>query len=174
MLLRKDDPWIADLPIPDIRNWRVMDRRNACIGFVETLAIESQDSSFEALYTGANERFGADEIEIGEHVIRISRALDGNPEAVTREEPVQPRFDDAFRDHFKAHVGNDHRFSFWLPAYRFGREMARDADFIGLPFAQATEGLEAHYAVSSLQPPFSEVRTAIQFGYELARGTRPV
>lgn len=172
MLLRKDDPWIVELAIPDIRNWHVYDGQNERIGIVETLAIESQDKKFEALYTGANERFPADEIEIGEGVVYISRPLERTANLVGASESVKPRFDDAFREHFEARVGEKRGFDRHLAAYRLGREMATDADFVGLSFTEAEEELRAHYAAKGQHPPYSEVRSAVQFGYELARGAR--
>ncbi len=172
MLLRKDDPWIVGLSIPDIRNWHVYDGQNERIGIVETLAIEPQDKKFEALYTGPNERFPADEIEIGEGVVHISRPLERIVDLVGVSESVKPRFDDAFREHFEARVGENRDFDRHLAAYRLGREMATDADFVGLTFAEAEEELRAHYASKWQHPPYSEVRPAVRFGYELARATR--
>ncbi len=172
MLLRKDDPWIETLPIPDIRNWRVVDGREVVVGFVETVAVDREDDSFEAMYTGPNSRFPADALEIGDHVVRVLRPLEANTEPSTSTESRHARFDHAFFEHFNLHYGDDYDFDRLLLAYQFGRETAGDADFAGRSFANAEEDLRARYGLSGLRTSFEEARPAIRFGYELARGTR--
>jgi len=169
MLLRKDDPWDPDLPIPDIRNWRVIDGQDGPIGFVETLVVDPRENSFEALYAGANERFRADEIEIDEPIVRIVRPLERYRYSVAVSTARSGTFDDAFRDHFESFFGGQHDFDEHVAAYQFGREMAGDADFAGKSAAAAEADLEARYTASARQPPFEIVGKAVQFGYELAR-----
>lgn len=170
MLLRKDDPWNAKLPIPDIRNWRVVDRQNVLIGFVESLVVDPRENIFEALFTGANERFHLDEIEIGEHVVCVTRPLERGSDADPTSTPGGGTFDHAYRDHFTSVYGEEADFDAYADAYQFGREMAGDADFAGLTAAAAHEDLEARHAASGLHPPYEIVRDAVHFGYTLARG----
>jgi hypothetical protein len=171
MLLRKDDPWDPELPIPDVRNWRVVDGQNTNIGFVETLVVDPRENLFEALFTGANERFKADEIEIDEHIVRIVRPLERNREPVAVSAAGVGTFNDAYRDHFESVFGDERDFSEHVAAYQFGREMAGDADFAGISAVAAKEDLEARYTASARHPPFDVVRDAVQFGYELAHET---
>lgn len=169
MLLRKDDPWDPELPILDIRNWRVVDEQDGPIGFVETLVVDSKENSFEALYTGANERFRADEIEIDEPIVRIVRPFERTRHSVAVSAAGSGTFDDAFRKHFASVFGTEHDFDEHAAAYQFGREMAGDADFAGKSAAAAEEDLEARYTASARQPPFHTVTELVRFGYELAR-----
>ena len=173
MLLRKDDAWLDELPIPDIRNWRVLDQDGNEVGFVQTIVVDRQNNAFEAVLTGANDRFGAKDIEIDEGFVRVTHALRRRTDDVRgRDEPGRD-FEESFRRHFEANYAGEEWDNF-LPAYRFGREMASDADFAGRSFRRAEEDLRARYVSKRARSPFESVRAAVQYGYGLARGTRSV
>lgn len=174
MLLRKDDAWLEQLPVPDIRNWRVVDRDSIEIGFVETLVVDRQNNAFEAVLTGANDRFPASEVEIGDGVVRVTRAL--RPRGEDSEEPVgsAPEFQESYERHFsEVYDSGEWSLEDLLPAYRFGREAASDADFTGQTFERAEEELRARYLSRRLQPPFHIARGAVERGYSLVHTTRP-
>lgn len=173
MLLRKDDPWLDNMPIPDLRNWRVVDENDQHIGFVETLVVDRQNNAVEAVMIGPNDRFAADDIDVGENVVRVRRSLHRIQED-TYDREIPPGFDAAFRQHFDdvyGDAGITHEDL--LPAYRFGREKALDADFAGRSAASAEEDLKAHYRERRFEYPFEVARGAVFFGYELVHGARP-
>ena len=174
MLLRKDDAWLEKLPVPDIRNWRVVDRDGIEIGFVESLVVDRQNNVFEAVLTGANDRFSASEVEVEDGVVRVRRAI--RPRSKDSEEPVgsAPEFQASYEQHFiEAYDSGEWSLGDLIPAYRFGREAASDADFSGRSFEHAEEDLRARYAGKRLQPPFSIARGAVERGYSLVHTTRP-
>lgn len=174
MLLRNDDPWMDSLPIPDIRNWRVLDETGNDIGSVETLVIDRQNSAFEALLIGPNDRFAADEVEVGEGVIRITRPLHRRQETESTMNGVPSDFENAYQRHFeKTFDTAEWSFDDVLPAYRFGRELASDADFAGRSFESAEEDIRAYYVSKRLPRAFHDIRPAILCGYTLVHRSRP-
>lgn len=171
MLFRKDDEWIEKLPVPDIRNWPVLDQDGTHVGFVETVVADRQDSAFEAILTGANDRFSADEVGIEDGFIRVAHTLHRRPLDAEEVAESPSRFEDSYRRHFEQGYAGEN-WNDYLRAYTFGREMAADADFAGRSFANAEEDLRAYYVSRQLQPPYRLVRDAIQHGYSLGLGMR--
>ncbi len=171
MLLRKDDPWPKDLPVPDIRDWRVLDAEGRTVGFVQSLAIDRNDMRFEALLTGASDRYAADDVEVGDGVVRINRTLERRrPSDEAEKAGRHTGFEEAFGDHFRRTFesrGLD--FDDVRPAYQFGRIMALDADYSRRSFVRAEEDLRAEYVARRLHPPFAAAREAVRFGYQLAQ-----
>ena len=169
MLLRKDDPWAEGLPIPDIRNWRVFDQHGDMLGFVETLVVDWSSNTFEALLIGANDRFTAAEIEIGEGSVHVNRDLSRRAVVDETYHALPTEFEKAYREHFRDSYDSEA----WtledlLPAYHFGREMAYDADFAALTFDAAQEDIKGRYASRRLSPPFEVAREAVRCSYSLA------
>lgn len=174
MLLRKDDAWLEKLPVPDIRNWRVVDGNSMEIGFVETLVVDRQNNAIEAVLTGANDRFSASEIEIEDGVVRVTRVLRPRSDESDESDGSAPEFRKSYERHFsEVYDSSEWRLEDLLPAYRFGREAASDADFTGRSFEHAEEDLRAHYLSRRLQPPFHIARGAVERGYSLVHTTRP-
>lgn len=174
MLLRKDDAWLEKLPIPDIRNWRVVDQNSDQLGFVETIVVERQENAFEAVLIGANDRFSADELDIEDGVVRIRRVLRPAEEKTEQPKASPAGFETSYARHFEeTYPGEDWALEDLLPAYRFGREAASDADFTGRSFERAEEDLRARYASKRLHPSFQVARGAVQHGYSLVHATRP-
>lgn len=174
MLLRKDDAWLENLPIPDIRNWRVVDQNGQELGFVETIVVDRQENAFEAVLIGANDRFSADELDIQDGVVQIERVL--RPAEKKSEEPdaSRPAFETSYSRHFEeTYVGREWTYENLLPAYRFGREAASDADFSGRSFERAEEDLRALYVSRGFRPSFQVARNAVQHGYSLVHPPRP-
>lgn len=178
MLLRKDDPWIDDLPIPDIRDWRVVDRSGRQIGFVETLAVDRQNGVFEALYTGANTRFLAETVQVGDREVHVSlsgaddAALGVAPAPDARRNGGSVRFDRICKEHFDRHFNESIEFEDLRPAYQFGRVAAGGADFAGRSFRDSEEDLKARFQSLNTRIDYAEACEAIRFAYELVRSTR--
>lgn len=174
MLLRKDDAWLEKLPIPDIRNWRVLDQNGDEVGFVETLVVDRQNNAFEALLVGANDRFSADEVDVEAGVVRITRPLHRTSEGVGDPNGYHPDFETSYRRHFeRTYDGDRWAFEDLLPAYRFGREIASDADFAGRPFQSAEDDLKAYYLIERRRPAYKIARDAIRCAYTLVQRIRP-
>lgn len=170
MLLRKDDPWNRKLDLPDVRNWRVVDRDGRSLGFVESVVIDTQNDTLEAILTGANDRFSADQIEIGEHVVRVQASPEIRQGKEERSEQSFDTYDEAFRDHFKGQFSSGERsFEDLSEAYTFGRQMAADAHFSGRSYERAREDLQAYWINEGRVLPYDLVESAIWFAYELVR-----
>ena len=174
MLLRKDDPWVEKLPISDIRNWRVFDREGSMVGFVETVVVDRSSNTFEALLIGANDRFAAGEVEIGEGVVRLNRDVTRRKAVNENYDALPTDFEKAYREHFRNSYDNEAwTFDDLLPAYHFGREMAYDADFAALTFASAEDDLKGRYTSRRLRPHFGAAREAVRCAYTLAHRGHP-
>lgn len=170
MLLRKDDPWIEELPIPDVRDWRVVDADGKSVGFVQSVVVDKPDNVFEAVLTGANDRFSAEEIDVDGGVVRVTRSLKRREVPRERRDRQFLSFGDAYRDHFeRAFRDQDVSFEAAREAYTFGRVIRLDADFAGRTFEHAEEDVRGTYAVRRPKLPYEVVRQAVRFGYELAQ-----
>lgn len=170
MLLRKDDPWNRKLDLPDIRNWRVVDVDNRPVGFVESVIVDPQQNRFEAIFVGANERFAADEIDVGEQVIRVKASVERPSHDGARAQRSFHRYGEAFRDHFeRIFTEREIEFDVVEEAYAFGRRMALDAHFAGRSYDRAREDLVALWITRRSPIPYERVEPAIRFAYELIR-----
>ena len=171
MLLRKDDPWMVELSVPDARGWRVVDTDGNLIGYVEEMAVERAAGKLEAILTGPNERFPAGELEFGEGVVTVLRSVQWRVPAHETRASSFTSFEDAFSDHFRRiYSETEYTFGRLAGAYRFGRRMAGDGDYLGLTFEEAEEGLRAAYSARGRVPPYHAAREAVRFAYELTRG----
>ena len=169
MLLRKDDPWLDDLPVPDIRDWRVVDESGDTIGFVQSLVVDAGAMKLEAVLTGANDRYPADEIDVAENTVRVRKRLERREGQAPQTCPEESRgFLAAYRDHHaRSYDGDGVPFDALSAAYRFGRERALDADYARRSFLRAEEDVRAEYVSRRLRPPFALARPAVEFGYNL-------
>lgn len=174
MLLRKDDAWLDELPIPDIRNWRVVDQNSDELGFVETIVVDRQENAFEAVLIGPSDRFSAGELDIQDGVVRVTRVLRRAEEASEQPDASPLEFETSYARHFEErYAGGEWAFEDLLPAYRFGRVAASDADFAGRSFERAEEDLRGLYISKRLPPSFQVARNAVRHGYSLVHPTRP-
>ena len=171
MLLRKDDPWMHELSVPDARGWPVVDTDGNFIGYVEEMAVERGEKKLEAILTGPNERFAARDLEFGEGTVTVRHSVQWRVRAHEEDVAAFSSFEDAFSDHFgRVYSDSENTFGRMAGAYRFGRCMAGDGDYLGLNFEEAVEGLRAKYIADGRSPGYSEVREAIRFAYQLTRG----
>lgn len=174
MLLRKDDPWHPQASIPDVRNWRVVDANNREVGFVESVIVDFKSGVAEAIWIGPNERFAIDEIEVGDQVVRLRRPLEIGEGRAHEGDPVVSTgtFEDAYRDHFERHFGDELSYEAVAAAYSFGREMSMDAHFAGRDYDRAREDLRALWVWRYPQRGYEPIEDAVRFAYELAREQR--
>ena len=174
MLLRKDDPWIASLTIPDIRDWRVVDADGRTVGFVQSLMVDDREGRVDALFIGANDRYGIDDVEIEDHRLCLRSTLSRRSSETESPNRGLKHFQEAFRNHYNRVYGHGDddaapAFEALQDAYALGRTMAGDADYSGRSFRRAEEDLRARYAAENMKLPYPVVREAVRFGYEAAQ-----
>lgn len=170
MLLRKDDPWSANLQSPDIRNWRVIDSTGRSLGFVESVVIDREHDRIEAFLTGANERFVTEDAEIGDGVVQIGQPLERRISRPADAPAGRGRFEDAYRKHFQDRFqSEDAQFGDYREAYAFGRRMALDAHYSGRAFERAEEDLRGEWVSGDYRLPYTQARDAIWFAYRLVQ-----
>lgn len=168
MLLRKDDAWSRSFNIPDIRDWRVVDSNDRLLGFVEAVVIDLESNSLIAVMTGANDRFPADDLDVGDRLIKLRTPVDDRNDDHTVGEADFATYEDAFRDHYRRRYSDGHRtFDELAHAYTFGRQMALDADFAGRSYSRAEEDLMAYWLSRNFRTTYREVRNAVAFAYKL-------
>lgn len=178
MLLRKDDPWLAGLPVPDLRGWRVLDAGGGSIGFVQSLAVDPKALSVEAVFTGANERFPGSDIEIEDGVVRLRQRMERRrPHDHPSDFDAFQGFEAAYRDHYRLAYavamegGAPLKYEALRHAYEFGRAIALDADYQRRTFGSAEEDVEAEYVARGLAPRYDLAREAVRTGYEVAQAS---
>lgn len=176
-MLRPDDPWPAGTDTPDLRGWEVRDEDDELIGRVGPVVVDTEEDEILAVVLGANHRYTAEEIRVGEGVLYVQQSgarkqipweagLTGgrDPEAGLLPEGS---FEAAYQAHHReAYADCETPYEAYAPAYHFGRVHALDGRLVGMPYPRAREALRALYLTDFEGQDYDAVEAAVRFGFE--------
>ena len=182
--------WTLVHPEQDVRGWEVRGAREQKLGRVQELIVNTASGYVDAVVLEDGTEYPADDLFTGNGVVYLEQektTRDVRPLAVvyddygrvTRTErlDVQEHPADAYEEAYRTHHASTFAdmgagYEDYVPAYRFGYEMARDPRYHGKPYEEAVPELTAAYRKRHPNSLFEQVQEAVRHAYDRERSRR--